>query len=338
MELPMRVLCTLATVVFVAAALATGGAVGAGSSAPTDTARSSRTTPSVLFGVAADSRGDAAASLDRVAASVGKMPALFGSYVSFASPNFDRRLADGVRSRGAIPLITWEPWADGALGPEQPAYGLARFLHGDFDGYIRHWAEGARNWGGPLLLRFAPEMNADWNSWSAATNGNSAAEYVAVWRHLHALFDQIGARNVEWVWSPNVSYSGSTPLRSLYPGDRFVDWVGIDGYNWGTSRRGTRWRTFDEVFAPTIRSVRRFTRKPLLLAEVASAERGGNKARWISEFFASLPRYPGILGFVWFDYDKEADWRLDSSAAARAAFSAGIAENRYRGADESAGG
>src|SRR5690242_11825988 len=128
MELPMRVLGTFAIVVAVAAALATGGAV----------AGSPPTTPSVLFGVAADERGDAAASLDRVAASVGKMPALFGSYVSFASPNFDRRLADGIRSRGAMPLITWEPWGDGALGPEQPAYRLARFVNGDFDSFIRH--------------------------------------------------------------------------------------------------------------------------------------------------------------------------------------------------------
>jgi Glycosyl hydrolase family 26 len=334
----MRVLGTFAVAAVVAAAAATGGTAGAGSRSPSETVRSLRTTRSVLFGVAAESGGSATAPLTRVAGSVGKTPALFGSYVSFASPNFDRRLAESIRSQGAIPLITWEAWSDGALGREQPRYALARFLHGDFDGYIRHWAEGARDWGGPLLLRFAPEMNADWNSWSAGINGNSAAEYVAVWRRVHGLFDRVGARNVQWVWSPNVSFPGSTPLRPLYPGDRFVDWVGIDGYNWGTSRPGTRWRTFDQVFAPTIRSIRRLTSKPLMLAEVGSAEQGGNKARWISQFFASLPRYSDIFAFVWFDYDKEADWRLDSSAAARVAFAAGIADRRYRGAKEGVGG
>jgi hypothetical protein len=337
MELPMRVLGTFAVAALLAVAVPIGPA-GARSRALFETVRSLRTERSVLFGVAAESGGNAAGPLTRVAGSVGKMPAVFGTYVSFASPNFDRRLADSIRSQGAIPLITWEAWSDGALGPDQPEYALGRFLHGDFDGYIRHWAEGARNWGGPLLLRFAPEMNGDWNSWSAGVNGNNAAEYVAVWRRVHTLFDRVGARNVRWVWSPNVSFPGSTPLRLLYPGDGFVDWVGIDGYNWGASRPGTRWLTFDQVFAPTIHSIRRLTRRPLMLAEIASAEQGGDKARWLSGFFASLPRYPNILAFVWFDYDKEADWRLDSSAAARAAFAAGIADRRYLGAKGSVGG
>ena len=331
----MRVLGMLAAFFVV---VPIGGAAGARPSAPADTVRSLRATRSVLFGVASESGGNASAPLARVAGSVGKMPALFGSYVSFASPNFDRRLAESIRHQGATPLITWEAWSDGAIGRNQPEYALARFLHGDFDGYIRHWAEGARNWGGPLLLRFAPEMNADWNSWSAGVNGNSAAEYVAVWRRVHALFDRVGARNVEWVWSPNVSFPGSTPLRRLYPGDRFVDWVGIDGYNWGASRPGAHWRTFDQVFAPTIRSIRRLTRKPLMLAEISSAEQGGDKARWISDFFRSLRKNPDILAFVWFDYDKEADWRLDSSAAARSAFASGIGDRRYRGAIPSYGG
>jgi hypothetical protein len=227
-----------------------GGAAVAGSHGPSETVRSLRSTRSVLFGVAAENRGNAGAPLSRVAGTVGKMPALFGSYVSFASPNFDRPLAESIRSQGAIPLITWEAWGDGALGPHQPEYALARFLHGDFDRYIRHWAEGARDWGGPLLLRFAPEMNADWNSWSAGINGNRAAEYVAVWRRVHTLFDRVGAHNVQWVWSPNVGFPGSTPLRPLYPGDGFVDWVGIDGYNWGASRPGSSWRTFDDPVDP----------------------------------------------------------------------------------------
>jgi hypothetical protein len=75
-----------------------------------------------------------------------------------------------------------------------------------------------------------------------------------------------------------------------------------------------------------------------MLAEISSAEQGGDKARWISDFFRSLRKNPDILAFVWFDYDKEADWRLDSSAAARSAFASGIGDRRYRGAIPSYGG
>lgn len=333
----MRVLGTFGLTIFVAAVIAASGVAGTGSAAPSETVASLRTTHSVLFGVAADTGVSGAAALTRVAGSVGKMPALFGTYVSFASANFDRRLADSIASQGALLVITWEPSRDGSLGAEQPQYALKRFLRGDFDPYIRHWADGAKTWGRPFLLRFAPEMNGFWNSWSAGVNGNSAADYIRVWRHVHALFDQAGARNVQWVWSPNVSFAGSTPLPLVYPGDRWVDWVGIDGYNWGASRPGNRWLTFDQVFGPTTSALHRLTSKPLLLAEIGSAEQGGDKARWVSGFFQSLRRNPDILGFVWFDYNKEADWRLDSSAATRTAFATEIADPRYRGANADGG-
>ena len=69
-----------------------------------------------------------------------------------------------------------------------------------------------------------------------------------------------------------------------------------------------------------------------MLAEVASTELGGDKAQWIRGFFRGLQRNPDIVAFVWFDYEKETDWRIESSAASVAAFAAGVAEPRYRSA------
>jgi hypothetical protein len=175
-------------------------------------------------------------------------------------------------------------------------------------------------------------MNGDWTPWSAGVNGNSAADYVRAWRHLHDVFGRAGAVNVSWVWSPNVVFHGSSPLRKLYPGDAYVDWIGIDGYNWGTTRPGGGWMGFERLFGPTLRQVRRLAHKPLMLSEVASAERGGDKAAWISGFFRGLNRNPDVLAFVWFDFAKETDWRFTSSAAARGAFARGVAAGRYRGA------
>jgi beta-mannanase len=286
-------------------------------------------THSVFFGVSIDRPGTA---LDGFEAAAGKRVALVNSYMSLASTRFDTVFADAVSARGAVPMITWEPWRDGSLGPRQPEFALRRFLAGDFDGLIRKWAESARDWGRPVLLRFAPEMNGDWNSWSPGVNGNTAREYVAVWRHVHDVFTAVGARNVEWVWSPNVSFPGSTPVRDVYPGDAYVDWAGLDGYNWGSSRPGTRWQSFNAVFGPTLRAIARLTTKPVVLTEVASTELGGRKSAWIRDFLAQLSRYPSVVGFVWFQYDKETDWRIDSSTASRAAFAAGLAPARYVGA------
>jgi glycosyl hydrolase family 26 len=284
---------------------------------------------SVFFGVSIDRPAETLGAFEQ---SAGKRVALVNSYVSLASTHFDIAGADAVWARGAVPMVTWEPWRDGSLGPRQPEFALSRFVEGRFDSVLRQYAEDVRDWGHPVMLRFAPEMNGDWNSWSPGVNGNSPQAFVAVWKHVHDLFDAVGAGNVEWVWSPNVSFPHSTPLRLLYPGDAYVDWVGVDGYNWGRSRPGTRWQSFSSIFGPTLRSIARLTSKPIVLTEVASTELGGKKSDWIRDFLGQLGRNPSIVGFVWFQYDKETDWRIDSSSASRAAFGTGLAQRRYVGA------
>jgi beta-mannanase len=313
----------------VLAASASAAAAGETSRRAESTAARLEQTQSVFFGVSIDRPSE---TLDAFEHAAGKRVALVNSYVSLASSHFDAAAGDAVWSRGALPMVTWEPWRDGRLGPRQPEFALRRFLDGSFDPLLRQFAESVRDWGRPVLLRFAPEMNGDWNSWSPGVNGNSAWEFVAVWKHVHDLFESVGARNVEWVWSPNVAFPHSTPLRLLYPGDAYVDWVGVDGYNWGRTRPGMHWQSFTSVFGPTIRSITQITKKPIVLTEVGSSEVGGKKAVWIRDFLSELQRNPSIVGFVWFQYDKGTDWRIDSSSASRAAFAAGLAQPRYVGA------
>src|SRR5205823_10852101 len=123
----------------------------------------------------------------------------------------DAGLLDRIRAYGAVPLVTWEPW-DWQKGLAQPDFALARISGGAFDDYARAWAAAAKQWGRPLYVRFAPEMNGDWRPWSERVNGNHPGDFVAAWRHLHDLFAAAGASNVRWVWSPNVVYPGSIPL------------------------------------------------------------------------------------------------------------------------------
>jgi beta-mannanase len=315
----------IALVLAATASAATGDA----SARAASTAERLRHTHSVFFGVSIERPAERLDNFERTA---GKRVALVNSYVSLASTHFDAATADAIWSRGAEPMVTWEPWRDGRLGPNQPEFALHRFLEGRFDPLIRRFAASVRDWGHPVLLRFAPEMNGYWNSWSAGVNDNSTTEFVAVWRHVHGLFTAAGARNVEWVWSPNVAFPHSTPLRALYPGDAYVDWVGVDGYNWGKSRAGAQWASFSAIFGPTLRSISQLTTKPIVLTEVGSTELGGKKSAWIHDFLSQVGRNPSIVGFVWFQYDKETDWRIDSSAASRAAFGAGLAQRRYVGA------
>ena len=140
----------------------------------------------------------------------------------------DRRL----RGRTGSDLGTME------LPPRRKAgsvFPVARIVAGDFDGYIRSWAKAAADWGKPLMLRFAQEMNGNWYPWGAGVNGNAPGEYAKAYRHVHKIFTSVGATNVIWIWSPNVLYPGGASLSSVYPGNAYVNWIGVDGYNFGTS-------------------------------------------------------------------------------------------------------
>ncbi|WP_250448198.1 glycoside hydrolase family 26 protein, partial [Actinotalea sp. C106] len=255
----------------------------------------------------------------------GTAPSYLLWYTGFGEPADPAKLA-AVRAAGAVPVITWEPW-NYTRGPVQPEYAMDRVVAGDHDTYITEFARTLAADGGPVHLRFAHEMNGTWYPWAAGVNGNDAADYVAAWKHVHRVFAEQGATNVTWVWSPNVVFPDSTPLANLYPGDAFVDVVGVDGYNWGTSQSWSSWYTGSEIFAPTLDEVRALAPgKPILITETASTELGGDKATWITELFAYLAAQPDVVGLVWFDENKETDWRVDSSSTSAAAFRDGAAD------------
>jgi mannan endo-1,4-beta-mannosidase len=178
-------------------------------------------------------------------------------------------------------------------------------------------------------------MNGNWFPWSESLDGNNPGEYVAAWRHVHDIFSEVGATNATWVWCPYVNPNGNlASAAALYPGDEYVDWTSLDGYNRGTSVSPTAaYRSFDYLFGPTYREITGTVApsKPMLLAEVASSEHGGSKAQWIEEMFAELPSsYPLVRGLLWFDYEEaNYEWPLESSAAATEAFAAGIGDPRY---------
>ena len=287
----------------------------------------------VLFGVAAEGVPWDLAGLDAMTTAAGKSPGLVMWYQDFAHfPDFDPVLPQRLLDRGSQPMLTWEPW-DYTGGANQPAYALARIIDGTHDAHLRRWAAQIKAWDKPLLLRFAHEMNGNWNSWSEGSNGNLPGEYVAAYRHVHDIFSSVGASNVTWVWSPNVVYSNSPPLAPYYPGDAYVDRVALDGYNWGSHfSHWQAWLSFEEIFGPGLAQLRALTAKPVMVGEMASTELGGDKAAWITDAFAALKRHPEIVAFTWFNFDKETDWRIQSSPAAQQAFAAGISDPRYIGA------
>lgn len=248
----------------------------------------------------------------------------------------DTNLLSAIRAHGSVPMITWSP-ADWDSGSNQTPYTLANIAAGADDSYLRGWADQLKAYGGPVLIRTMHEMNGNWYPWS----GNAAA-YVAAWRHIHDVFMLAGATNVQWVWSPNVWWTGSltTEPSAYYPGDGYVDWVGLDGYN----KPSGGWMTFNQIFSYSYTHITSLSSKPLMLAESSSGEAtstqaaaGDSKATWITDTFAStLPLMPRVRAFVWFNEDKTVaegccNWQTNSSTPAQSAYSQAVQAPQYAG-------
>lgn len=268
----------------------------------------------LAFGLASDDPQ----ALTAFTSATGVPPALYGWFQDWSGPPaFDALRATAAARRGALPVLTWEPWvAD--RGADQPEYALARIAAGHHDARLAAVAAGIRDWGGHLALRFLHELDAPHYPWGAGVNGNTPDHAIAAWHHVRRVFDAHGAHDVTWVWCVNVHAPGSAAYDALYPGDGAVDWVGLDGYNGGTALPWGGWRSPDEVLGASLADLRRVSGRPLAITEVACAEDGGDKAAWIHRLF-ELAVEREVRALIWFDHDKETDWRLGSSpAAARA--------------------
>lgn len=251
--------------------------------------------------------------IDDFARQVGWSPVIVTSFKTFDQAPVYRPQLEGISEHGAIPMVTWEPQTS-----SEGRIDLSKIARGRYDGYIRAAAQNAAGWGKPMMIRFGQEMNGSWYPWSPAS-GNSARDFVRAWRHIVRIFRREGADNVQWVWAPYVETDNNLPFRRFYPGDRYVDWAAVDGYNWAGR---FAWKSFHELFARSYRDLRRLTDRPLMIAEVGCGEGGGSKARWLRLMLRrDIPRMNRFRAVVWYDQvDEKGDLRVDTSTAALDSF------------------
>ena len=237
-----------------------------------------------------------------------------------------RAQLQAVAQRGSTPEITWEPWdSTKGLYSRQPRYQLRNIIDGKFDPYIRTWARSLAKWGKPVRLRFAQEMNGNWYPWAETANGNRHGEFVRAWRHVYEIFAAAKATNVKWVWSPVSGAAGE-----YFPGDRYLNILGITCLNGGTATFNRGWQSFASICGNSIRQLHALAPKlPIEISEVASAEAGGSKAAWIKGMFGFLGHHPEVNALIWFNIPKQANWPIESSRAAERAFAAGVKAPRY---------
>jgi hypothetical protein len=239
---------------------------------------------------------------------IGKQPNLVGYYSGWAE-KFPSSFAQKLHSHHQIPYVQIDP-----------TYAtVAQIAAGTYDAYLQTYADSVRDFGHAVVIGFGHEMNAPWYSWGYTHV--KAATFVAAWRHIVTLFRADGADNVTWLWTVNRDTRGSGRIGTWWPGQAYVNWVGIDGYYTDPTDN------FSNVFGRTIRQVRTFTNKPILLSETAvapSADRLGN----ILNLFDGLAKYK-MLGLVWFDIPNDTgvihqNWQIEGNPPAESAFRLGV--------------
>ena len=241
--------------------------------------------------------------IDQFAQAIGTQPDLAAYYSSWGKP-FQAGFAAAAAQHGAVPLVQINP---GRVS-------LTAIAGGRYDTYLRRFADAVRGYQHRVILGFGHEPNGWWFPWG--WRHASAASFVAAWRHIVTVFRTQGAANVSWLWTVNIvdSRGGIDPPAAWWPGNSYVTWVGIDGYYAKPS-----W-AFAPLFGPTIKAVRKLTQDPILISETAAAR--SDQPSKIADLFAGTRAY-GLLGFVWFNVDKEQSWQVTSPAAV-AAFRRGV--------------
>ena len=218
--------------------------------------------------------------------------------------------------RGVVPLISWRGTAYRGI------------LDGSADALIARAARNLRALGRPAMLRWGWEMNGDWYPWGGAGNGQDPGGFVDSWRRIHGIFRDQGAANVSWVWSANWNDKPDQAwnrYQHYYPGDDYVDWAGVSGYNLHRETPDTLFDAFYAAYAPT---------KPLIITEVGAVDRGGRtKADWITLLQRWVDRRPAVGAVVWFDTDTHPGyaerWRMDTDPQALAAYRAMAGDPRF---------
>jgi endoglucanase len=231
------------------------------------------------------------------------------------STNFSgiKDTVDAAYANGSILMVTWEPWD----------YDTVKIKNGQADSYIKKMADDIKAFGKEIWLRPMHEGNGNWYPWGIGDSKvNTNETYIAAYRHIVDIFRAEGASNVKWVFNINCSNVGQgASFTNHYPGDAYVDYNSLDGYNWGTTQSwGSKWQTFDEIFSASYNALKQYN-KPIMLTEWASTEIGGNKAQWITDSFNTIKnKYDKISAVIWFNENKETNWLINSSPEALSAY------------------
>lgn len=238
---------------------------------------------------------------------------------------FPIKYAKIIYNLGSTPFITWEPWLNdfdreehGLAHKDDPNKdGLKDIVNGDYDYYIDKWAADLQDFEEFVFVRLGHEMNDPYRySWGPPNN--KPGDFIAAWQYVVDRFREMNVNNVIWVWSPHPAY---LMYNEYYPGDQYVDWVGVGALNYGTVALWSQWWRFEEIFGNYYDRLAAFN-KPVAVTEFGSLAVGGQREVWYAEALTGLhEKYPSLKAVLFFNenndnttLNKTLDWSLNNDS------------------------
>lgn len=197
-------------------------------------------------------------------------------------------------AHGRIPVVSWN------------CSTFTDVSGGKWDALIGNTADAVKNWGHPMFIRWAWEMNAGASKHCGDSSPTPATDYIAAWRRIHSIFQAHGATNVAWLWNPGGEPPGNSKSAiNYYPGSDVVDWIGFDGYDKAVSSDSD----FGDVLNPFYVEVSTWG-KPILIGETGECA-SVNQPAFLSDATAEIAgksnrknySFPLVRGFLYFDAD-----------------------------------
>jgi hypothetical protein len=229
---------------------------------------------------------------------------------------FPGRAVRRIQSTGSVPFVRLMARTGWRPGGPDPRYRLQRIIDGDFDRELIAWGRAAARWTKPLLIEFGTEVNGSWFPWNGKWNGGGRRDgfgdpsrpdgperFRAAYRHVRSMIEAGGARNLTWFFHAD---DNSWPrkrwnsIASYYPGDRWVDWIGVSVY--GPLSRDEPWRpAFSRAMARVYPRLAALSDKPIAVLEFGAMQ-GAPKAAWFRDALKTIAsrRYPRLrAASVW---------------------------------------
>lgn len=298
----------------------------------------------VKLGIAMTAGDQNIGVMDQIRNATGRYPAIWTVWSAWGDAGhkeFPSSMVRQIKDRNAVPLVFWEPVKGGRTGCTDYSR-MNKIKSGKFDRYIKTWARAAKKSNTMVLVRFAHEVNGRYFPWTVGSCGNTVKSYKAAWKRVHNLVrNRVGAKNVKFVWTVvKKNASGGNPYKKFYPGNKHVQYAGFSNFNWGS--QGS-WTPMAKGISNVMRWLNKFTKKPVIIAELGSNKYGGptgntnvDKPTWIkSGYKATYKKYPRIKAIVYLNENLtnvgHPDWSLNNPGQSMDAFRDIVNDPRFQG-------